>query len=308
MPDPYWDAVHMALSAATLARSPRKKDRNSNDFDPGDIAMCMEGTRLRYIFYDYVQSKLGQALGPRVQRVYREIILHAPPLPRPCVVLERHGHDSYIVCFLTNVGYSDDERIDPMLQRLSIPCGNYTDQGLRVWPPFNSRLLFAVPVVRSKLEYHRVVGRGLRWRLDFGELERARMLVREKVAELKANHAEIRAQHLAFQTSEAYGQRPPPARTVTPPPPVVSKSLMHQTRYRTRQYFSPLEKHTYLTPHHTSNDVSWILRHWRHDIAEASRYLSSVVHPRPPPIRRLPRPFYSPLLRASPAFVGRVLA
>ncbi|KAJ7123087.1 hypothetical protein C8R44DRAFT_160722 [Mycena epipterygia] len=227
---------------------------------------------------------------------------------RPCVVLAHHGPGSYVVCFLTTVqgqDLSDKAKLSPLVNHLSIPVEQAHKHGLRAEPSLMPpSLLIALPVVRSNLRVSIRLGTRqrleIRQRLAYGELERARTLVRAKVAEFKNNHEIIRKKELAtiWDRSHASNQGltgSAPTSTTRPKIPREETPKFHP---------EPLQKFTFLTPPAMGHNVSWIVKHARTDIASASRYLSSLPHPPASPFR-LPSPFYSPLLRASLAFVRR---
>jgi len=75
-----------------------------------------------------------------------------------------------------------------------------------------------------------------------------------------------------------------------------------QKRYRGIAYgFTPWTTPCEI-PYLGLQNFEWILK--RQTIGDASRYLSDVVRPRPP--FRLPRPFYSQLLRATASIPRRI--
>jgi hypothetical protein len=183
MRDPYWEYLHAAIAVETRAKSQRVADRSREDLGPGDIAICVGETRLRYVFYEFLRSR-GHVLWGMEKRLIAATIHDSQP--RPCVILERSVTGSFIVCLLATVGLNELTEATPSIRFLSIPFGNDQRDGLRLSPPLPSRFLFAAPIERSELDLIplRWVGDSgyvaIRPQLDYGELERARQLVRAK--------------------------------------------------------------------------------------------------------------------------------
>ncbi|KAJ6606222.1 hypothetical protein DFH09DRAFT_1119633 [Mycena vulgaris] len=180
MRDPYWAAIHEALEAngrqdqLRYAASPRP-------LGPGDLAIVSQGSRLRYLFYDFLESQ-GYTLTRKEKRYFEDIkqtVLCAEPYFRPCVILERHGPGSYVVCFLASFNSAQTE-FAGFVKAAGIPFGESEKDGLRVYPPYTGRMIIGLPVVRSNLV--RLYRAGVSPMLAYGELERLRRLVREKVA------------------------------------------------------------------------------------------------------------------------------
>jgi len=295
MRDPYWETVHTALGAWASSKTPVFPLRPT-EVDPGDVAYCFEGTRFRYILYEYLESR-GFVLTGEEQKIFEKIKQDTRKHCRPCVVLGRHGPGSYVVCFLASL---NSDSTPGSAEDLSIPCDDQEVQ-LRTYPPSNLRLLLALPVVRSNL--WPVWGARRRQQLAYGEFERALTLVRAKVVEIKANIEEIRSKDLALSLNLEH----PANRPWTPKVKVVQPKLVptreptlsdHDWLYRKRPF-----TYSYMSPHHERQNIEWIVRHGGQLVADASRYLSSVV--RSPPPFHLPPPFYAPLLRASTAFIRR---
>ncbi|KAJ7164792.1 hypothetical protein C8R43DRAFT_988530 [Mycena crocata] len=293
-----WDTVHAALDAAASSHSPYNLDR---EMDPGDFALCKDRTWLSETVYEYLQPRFK--LTKTEQQLYEHLKQSdVERKERPCVVLGRRGPGEYIVCFLASFNFSplDDELQDaPISEFMAIPCGDNHEGGLRWFPPWKSRSLIALPVIRTNLlpVYQR--NRTVRQQLAYGELERALQLVRAKQAEFKANHQTLRHKELVFRSSsKTYGTFKHDYHHPNPPAIVrgrISRLLHHQ---------NPLSRFSYLTPPRTRENIRWVLEHASQDIVEASRYLSSVDN-LPGPQFHLPPPFYSSPLRASAAFIRR---
>ncbi|KAJ7494434.1 hypothetical protein B0H11DRAFT_1802755 [Mycena galericulata] len=302
MRDPYWETIHAAFSDSVKAsrRSVRYMNR-PYEVDPGDFAFCYSGTRLRYVFYEFLKEH-GVTLNPTERKLMygiRRTMEHEQDPSRPCLVLGRHGPDSYVVCFLATLNFRDE--YSSFIDHLSIPFGDNIEGTLRTYPQNLSRLLIAMPAVRSNLTP--IWRASLRLQLDYGELERARMLVRKKVAEIKANLEAIRNQELALIGDPLHpmNHSVPPEERVKLVQPRIAWHIPSTTL---RLYSETPWTQPNLTPHPTPNNIQWLVEHSGEDIVNASRYLSGVVRPPPPPFR-LPRPFYSPLLRTATAFARR---
>jgi hypothetical protein len=184
MSDLEWDIIQAALDFAEQAHSTINRSRASYVVDIGDIALCYDRTRLRLIFYEYLMS-MGYELNDEERKTFSDIqeMAQTTRYTRPCVVVGRHTPDSFLVCFMVSLN-SNEETAASMVTELSIPCGDNQEHGLRANPPLHSRMLFALPVVRSGADLYPTL-RGMRYirqQLAYGELERARAAIRTKVA------------------------------------------------------------------------------------------------------------------------------
>ncbi|KAJ6581566.1 hypothetical protein B0H19DRAFT_512446 [Mycena capillaripes] len=299
MSDPHWDTIHAGLDLAEAVNSTADRSRG---LDIGDFAFCHENTRLRHVFYEFLLSK-GFDLTKREARVYEDLQLRgqAEEYSRPCVIVERVSPDVFEVCFLTSLN-SDDEaaRWSSVITRLSIPCGNNQEGGIRAYPPLVSRMLLALPVQRSYLTP--ITREGLRQQLSYGELERLREWSHKKTAELIDDQKNIRIQEVANLLNKAH----PANKRIKPSHKTTIEQLPFRKRDKETQFgdsaWASVYKRRFITPHPTRNNIRWILEHAGEHFTNASRFLSLDHRPAPPPFR-LPRPFYSPLLRASAAFV-----
>ncbi|KAJ7221544.1 hypothetical protein GGX14DRAFT_430093 [Mycena pura] len=310
MRDPYWEALHAALDAAALSNSALLNQRSPKHMNIGDFGICFENPKLRPIVYEFLVSR-GYALTKKEKTYLESLTASSKAHARPCVVVGRHGPGSYVVCFLASANSRDTAELSPMIHQLSIPFGDNQKEGLRAEPPFVSRLLFALPVVRSAIIATVRQGQPpIRQQLAYGELERARLLIRAKIAEFKANHETLRRQELALTRDKSHpGDRPLLQKVDIHQPRIAQKpghGKLSRQRFRnkTGEFWEVVHDPMFIPPHSAHNNISWILKHANDYFADASRYLSSVVDPPPPPFR-LPRPFYSSVLRASTSFIRR---
>ncbi|KAJ6606221.1 hypothetical protein DFH09DRAFT_1119623 [Mycena vulgaris] len=187
MRDPYWAAIHEALEANMHQEFQLRYAASPRPLAPGDLATVLEGNRIRYLFYDFLESQ-GYTLTPMEKRRFEDIkqtVLCTEPYFRPCVILERHGPGSYVVCFLASFNSAQTE-FAGFVKAVAIPFGEGEKDGLRVHPAYTGRTLIGVPFVRSNLNrlYRANVGAVL----AYGELERLRGVVREKVAVCRPPH------------------------------------------------------------------------------------------------------------------------
>ncbi|KAJ7447072.1 hypothetical protein B0H11DRAFT_1878894 [Mycena galericulata] len=298
--DPYWDAIHAALNVDDFSKSPQAQ-YGQREVHPGDLAFCFHKTRLRYVFYEFLLSQ-GFILDATEKRILDEMewwMAEQKERVRPCIVLDRHGPDSYVVCFLTSVNSASVDS-DPRLSMLSIPCGNNQKGGLRTDPPLASRMMFPLPVVRSLLLPTRYIRRT---QLSYGELERARALVRAKVEVIMTNQEKLRRETLAVYLDKKHRANWA-IRNQAKVPIVQPKIKWRRPPNVAKTYTDTPWNCSFINPHPQRQNIEWIVKHGGEYIVEASRYLSNVVSPPPPPFR-VPRPFYSRLLRASTAFIRR---
>ncbi|KAJ7247660.1 hypothetical protein B0H12DRAFT_1124958 [Mycena haematopus] len=309
MHDP-WAFIDAALEAATPpVTAPRTKWGAGaiGDVKIGDIAICREGSRLRYIFYDYLVSN-GYVLTKEERKLFDILKLEVqtePPYARPCVVLERHSIGSFKVCFKATL---EDDLNASVFTSLSIPAG---DRGLLSYPPpthdapIGQRGIIPLPVIRSSSNLVAIRRSNfVREQLHYGELERAKTLIQEKAELLAARHKEIRAQELALLNDPTH-----PANRAKEEPSQLSFRPAIFVTLKKKIYrkvgFMPMYNSRFIPSRVIhNNNIQWVLQHAQEDITAASRYLSSVEHPPPSPFH-LPRPFYSTMLRASTAFVRR---
>ncbi|KAJ7755042.1 hypothetical protein DFH07DRAFT_959608 [Mycena maculata] len=331
--DPYWVSIHASLDLLdrrdrpfkfqdgelewTLGSTTMPSDVSFMDFYPGDHLFCTGGTtRIPYVFHEYLESK-GHVLTARelyqFENMKRTLEARRGSI-RPCVVLERHGPHSYSVCFSASFNSFDISEDEPGLGSMLIRYGNDQEGGLRSHPELNGPWVLALPVVREhsilrpKVRYGPGYGVAMRQRLSYGELERMRSLVRAKEAKFATNHETIRRTEVAklLDPSHRASHIVRPSHRVKIPqskPPDKELSLqMIVKRYRKTVGVKPRGS-VWVLPSAACNNTAWVVKHAEQEIANASRYLSSVI--RPPPPFRLPRPFYAPSLRATAAFVRR---
>ncbi|KAJ7642681.1 hypothetical protein DFH06DRAFT_604640 [Mycena polygramma] len=305
---PYWDLLHHALDAAAWKNSARNIVRG-NELDVGDFAFCFQNTRLRHIFYDFLVSS-NSKLTRKEEAIHRALRErgYTEEYARPCFIVGRRGSGLFVVCFLVSLNANVDAADwASVVTLLSIPCGNNQEEGLRSEPPLLSRMLFALPVARSGLVPILRHGRH-RQQLAYGELERARTLIRQKVALLKTNEQAIRKRELSILDDRSHPANIPilPGRkTLIPQPSRVPRDKLKEN---VKQYWfheMPMPPvHRFLTPPAMSSNIRGVLKAKDEIFADASRYLSSLDRD-PVPAFRLPPPVYSPLLRASAAFIRR---
>ncbi|KAJ7491092.1 hypothetical protein FB451DRAFT_1222012 [Mycena latifolia] len=296
--DPYWEAIHVALEPDAFVSL--KGEYQSPE--PGDLVFTSGSTSsIRSAYFEYLEAE-GYTLSTFEQERFQKIKDLQPHFlrPRPCVVLGRHAPGAYAVCLLATANFEDD--ISPALRMMSIPFGNNQKDGLLVDPPLVSRLMLAFPVIRTDLGRF-IPPRGITnhpYKLAYGELERARKLVREKLDYFKVNQEDIRDKELRTMEDSSHASNH--FRQITRVPIVQTPwKKLHDPVRNTLNL--PLPKFKYIDFHsERSNNLQWIMEHGRMDIAETSGYLRSVVDP-PPRRFRIPRPFYSRSLRASAAFV-----
>ncbi|KAJ6518816.1 hypothetical protein C8R45DRAFT_5903 [Mycena sanguinolenta] len=308
-----WVLIDAALEAATPPlTAPRAKWGASGvgDVNIGDIAICREGSRLRYVFYEYLLSN-GYVLTKEERRIFDILKLEVetePVYARPCVVLERHPHGLFKVCYKATL---DDDSNASVFSSLSIPADDVLHYPLKNSPSRDlaeQRVILPFPVMRSNLVPVRR-SLWLREHLNYGELERVKTLIQEKIEIFASGHKEFRRKELALRFDPAHpGNR---AKEKEEPRLRPSKRAFrmvnsHLKRYNHPKYFTPIFKKSRFIPSRVvhRNNIQWVLQHAKEDIVAASSYLSSVEHPSPS-LFHLPRPFYSTLLRASSAFVRR---
>lgn len=143
-------------------------------FEPGDIAY-LEG---------YIHDAFTDHL---VQRGYHTSFLETPRANRTgryCLVLRRLGDDRYLVCYLTSFGgASGYEDVNTLMGRTyGLPLGESVYwpgiPSLETRPMWNGGFIFAIPVVREGLSRSNL---SVRCRLVPSELERAKILIRERL-------------------------------------------------------------------------------------------------------------------------------
>ncbi|KAJ7700862.1 hypothetical protein B0H17DRAFT_1195703 [Mycena rosella] len=316
MRDPYWAGIHASLEAY---RNRVDSDR-TGPVEPGELATTPLRRPLRNVFYESIQLHGYQLRDEELREIQRLDNIAAdltdrgrPAMARPCLVLERHGPGLYLVCFLATMQYRDTT-LSPALSEMSIPFGNNQVGGLRMCPEFHSRLMLATPVIRSDLVpwgsemISPRTGKRLKLQLDYGELERARKLVREKLAHFKANSETIRAAELVTSADPTHDSNKRigdlnintvKTEIAKIPSPVIIDGI-----FRQKDFYRPLRVFNYIEPHRERHSLRWFMKPERTEIVDASRYLSSLVDPPSPPFR-MPPPFFSRSLRASAAFVRR---
>jgi hypothetical protein len=188
-----WAVVDASLEAAIPPMvAPFWGHAKIGDVNIGDIAICLDGNRLRYIYYDFLVSQ-GYVLTEQEQEHFSEVRWSSRlsaklalrqegrPYGRPCIVLERHSPGSFKVCFLATLQESSS-----VYTYLGIP-----EEDLRAYPSFPPRLrnpgvrgpeqsiILPMPVIRSNLFSSRD---GIyRRQLHYGELERVRALIKQKL-------------------------------------------------------------------------------------------------------------------------------
>ncbi|KAJ7724975.1 hypothetical protein DFH07DRAFT_946262 [Mycena maculata] len=322
--DPYWVSIHAALDLLDRRDRPFSlRDYELEDFKwtlgyvpfqdlyPGECAFCHGGTgHISYVWHEYLVSK-GHVLTSRELSRFEGMKEDLDPEDnrrsgRPCIILDRQGLN-YTVCFFATFNSIDITGYDSGLTSMLIPWGEGQEGGLRSYPRYKSSWVVAVPVVRERwilrpiLSFGPAWGEAMRVRLSCGELERMRSWVRDKESKFATNHEAIRR---AVQANASDPLHPASHKVrekvsimqVTLPP------VRHPLK--TNRFFSrPPGRPVWILPSPACNNTAWVVEHAEQEIANASRYLSSVV--RPPLPFRLPRPFYAPSLRATAAFVRR---
>ncbi|KAK7025254.1 hypothetical protein R3P38DRAFT_2953543 [Favolaschia claudopus] len=276
----------------------------------GDLVICREGGRMRYIFYNFLRSN-GYTLSKQEKSLYKNVkraLKSEPPFARPCVIVERHSHNSYKVCFLATL----EDEVGSIFTDLSIPLGP-DPESLTIYPPqfavhaptSERNLIIPLPVVRSARSLVPVRRTNfLRARLDYGELERGRKLIREKLEMFATRHEEFRARELAIARDPRHHSNHPKVESDVPPylPQNVKLSKPHFGFVGDKWLFGFHFKRSPIW--RNRSNVRWILDHGQRDIEEMSMFLSN-TEPVAPPAFRLPPPVYSSLLRASTTFIRR---
>ncbi|KAJ7084804.1 hypothetical protein B0H15DRAFT_381740 [Mycena belliarum] len=291
--DPYWAAIHAASEPDAFPAEDR------TDLQPGDLAVFREGSSLRHAFYDFLVLH-GYPLVPAEEKSFYYIKSIPSKTWRPCIILQHSGPGSYIICPMLTASFRELD-LTSVTHRMSIPIGNNQLDGLRMYPPTVSRFMLALPVKRSE-PYIKPWGYStFRSTLGYGELERARHLVQEKLEYFRSDHAALRRAQLHLLRDRDH---------------MANKSRRKKPRFRQAPIFrldpvrntgkGDLPEFKYVEPHLNPCNLRWLMKHGKKDLAEASTYLSSVVDP-PPRLFRLPPPVYFRSLRASAAFVrGRI--
>ncbi|KAJ7879948.1 hypothetical protein B0H14DRAFT_3769897, partial [Mycena olivaceomarginata] len=282
-----WAVIETSLEAATPPVTCSRTASGAaeiGDVNIGDFAVCHEGSLLRYIFYDFVTS-LG------INSLTRNDKYFTNSSSRPLLghtTMGGHASSwsviplgSFKVCFLATL-----ELGDSVFTALSIPRQEFAYFPYRVRPlrrDAGDRRILPMPVVRSHLVPIRRTGY-IREQLHYGQLERAKKAIQEKIALFTANHEAIRMKEIALLDDPNH-----PA-NMFKTNPRAGLVPMYNSR------FIPSRVQHY-------NNIQWVLKHAREDIVAASRYLSSVDHPSLP--FYLLHPFYSALSRATRALVCR---
>ncbi|KAF7370593.1 hypothetical protein MSAN_00691900 [Mycena sanguinolenta] len=191
-----WGLIDAALEAATppITALPSKYGTAVvGDVNIGDIAICREGSRLRYLFYEYLLSN-GYVLTKEERRMFDILKLEVetePVYARPCVVLERHPHGLFKVCFKATL---EDDSNASVFSSLAIPSEDVPHYPLKYSPSrevVGQRVILPFPVMRSNLVPVRRTG-WVREHLNYGEFERVKILIQEKIEIFASRHIEFR--------------------------------------------------------------------------------------------------------------------
>lgn len=144
-------------------------------FEPGDLAY-VSGS-VNECFKELVEDKGYQLVpGEEVRFEHKG---------RYCLVLRQLRGDRYLVCYLTTFGGAKDrQEIDsPIGRYFALPIGVQDrwpgTPSLRTWPPWTPEaFVMGIPVARDGLQRTNLP---VRFRLFPSELERAKLLIRDRL-------------------------------------------------------------------------------------------------------------------------------
>nr|GAT47087.1 predicted protein [Mycena chlorophos] len=304
----YWSLLHAGLNGLQDDASSMMSRRSGYPHTwavPGDLVVVSMDGELKSAYVEYLQSQ-GHKLNSEeaiAQRLLEK--RRVEPLRRPSVVLDYVADDpnSRVVGFLTKTDLlaTPDVTYPPYLH-ITVPFGT-TDGALTVQPPMTAiKGLLALPVIRH-MRHLRKLKRAKAWshttQLSYGELERARAIVREKTAHLQKNLSRMRHEANVWgrrrQASfEKHGVYPPwPARgglvanrdlisdefprRIRSRPPIQRFDLPVYYGSKRQNISSPKMRKLPKMKLAMNNDIRWFLRR-RFEflpLESASRFLSS---------------------------------
>ncbi|KAJ7063628.1 hypothetical protein C8F01DRAFT_85686 [Mycena amicta] len=319
--NPYWNRLHEALDATESDASVVPALRSASTvFVPGDLATTTVDSKIVSVFLEFLQSK-NIELTVRESAMLRNIAAYDgyKIIRRPCVVLNYDPRQpaARIVCFLASANSSQSDTILPLIRRLAVPFGNNVEAGLAVEPPLASRMLFALPVVRQVADlrtYRQKNTQKTHNQLAYGELERARAIVRNKIKYLYKNLDKIRAESKDWYMDRSYAiwsfratedKVPRRAKVALRQPPSVRPMRdPHRLRFHGEDFSRILQSPPLEFPS-MDNCLTEPLRMRRRFLYSASSYLSSAL-PSPAPPFHLPPAAESSLRRTGTYLARRI--